>query len=125
MCAALSAAILLLAFGHADWVPVAAIVLLGLVYGSIQAVFRSLYASLVPPGQAAEMFGFNAVAGRLSAALGPLVFGVAAALFGSQTWALCLLLLPLAAGAWLLATAGLGGNGIAGDGRADGPRKEG
>jgi len=107
MCAALSGAILLLAFGRADWVPVAAVVLLGLVFASIQAVFRSLYASLVPPAQAAELFGFNAIAGRLSAALGPLIFGVAAAVFGSNTWALCLLFLPLGAGAWLLAAAQL------------------
>jgi UMF1 family MFS transporter len=102
MCAVLAGAILLLALGRADWVPVTAVALLGLVFASIQAVFRSLYASVVPPAQAAELFGFNAVAGRLSAALGPLIFGAAAAAFGSSTWALCLLFLPLAAGAWLL-----------------------
>jgi len=110
-CAVLAGAILLLAFGRADWVPVTSIVLLGLVFASIQAVFRSLYASLVPPAQAAELFGFNAVAGRLSAALGPLVFGLVAAAFGSNTWALCLLFLPLAGGAWLLAAADLTGSG--------------
>jgi len=115
MCTALSGAILLLAFGHAEWVPVAAVALLGLVFSSIQAVFRSLFASVVPAGQAAELFGFNAVAGRLSAALGPLIFGVAAAAFGSNTWALCLLFLPLVAGAWLLATAHLTGHGWAGE----------
>jgi UMF1 family MFS transporter len=107
MCAVLAGAILLLAFGKADWVPVAAIVLLGLVFASIQAVFRSLYASVVPAAQAAELFGFNAVAGRLSAALGPLIFGIATAVFGSNTWALCLLFVPLAGGAWLLAAATL------------------
>ncbi len=117
MCVALSGAILLLAFGRADWVPVAAVALLGLVFASIQAVFRSLYASLVPSAQAAELFGFNAVAGRLSAALGPLIFGVAAAAFGSSTWALCLLFLPLAAGGWLLAVADLAGHGAI-EGRA-------
>lgn len=111
MCVALSGAILLLAFGHADWVPVAAVVLLGLVFASIQAVFRSLYASMVPPAQAAELFGFNAVAGRLSAAVGPLIFGVAAALFDSSAVALCLLFLPLAAGTWLLSAADLAGQG--------------
>ena len=114
MCVALSGVILLLAFGRADWVPVAAVVQLGLVFASIQAVFRSLYASLVPPAQAAELFGFNAVAGRLSAALGPLIFGVAAAAFGSNTWALCLLFLPLSAGAWLLAAVDLTGRGATG-----------
>jgi UMF1 family MFS transporter len=113
MCAVLAVAILLLAFGKADWVPVAAVVLLGLVFASIQAVFRSLYASVVPVEQAAELFGFNAVAGRLSAALGPLLFGVAAAVLGSNAWALCLLFLPLAGGAWLLAAADLAGHGAA------------
>ena len=108
MCAKLAAAILLLAVGRGVWVPAAAVGLLGLVMASTQAVFRSLYASQVRPAQAAELFGFNAVAGRLSAALGPLVFGFAAAALGSETWALFLLLLPIAAGVWLLVVTDLG-----------------
>jgi UMF1 family MFS transporter len=98
---------------------VTAVVLLGLVFASVQAVFRSLYASLVPSAQASELFGFNAVAGRLSAALGPLVYGVTAAIFGSNTWALCLLFLPLAAGACLLAAADLSGHRSAGEEAAE------
>lgn len=107
MCTLLAGAILLLAFGRAAWSPVLAIVLLGLVFASIQAVFRSLYAGLVPLDKAAELFGFNSIAGRLSAALGPLLFGAAVAVLGSQTWALCLLLVPLAAGVALLFSADL------------------
>jgi UMF1 family MFS transporter len=107
MCTLLAGAILLLAFGRAAWSPVLAIVLLGLVFSSIQAVFRSLYAGLVPLDKAAELFGFNSIAGRLSAALGPLLFGAAVAVLGSQTWALCLLLVPLAAGVALLFSADL------------------
>jgi UMF1 family MFS transporter len=103
MCVVLGGAVLLLAVGRGDWVPAAAITLLGLVYASIQANFRSLYASLVPPQQAAEMFGFNAIAGRLSAALGPLVFGAVLSASGSSAVALLLLLVPLAAGTFLLA----------------------
>ncbi|HPE00429.1 MAG TPA: MFS transporter [Burkholderiaceae bacterium] len=103
MSGVLALAILLLAFGHGTWVPAVAAVLLGLIFGALQAVFRSLYASLVPPRQAAELFGFNAVAGRLSAAIGPLIFGAASSMLGGPTWALCLLLVPLAAGALLLA----------------------
>jgi UMF1 family MFS transporter len=110
MCATLVAAMLLLAFGSADWVPRTAVALLGLVVASIQAVFRGLFASVVPQAQAAELFGFNAIAGRLSEALGPLIFGAATAAFGSNTWALCLLILPLVAGAWLLATTDLAGS---------------
>ena len=110
MSAVLAVAILLLAFGHGAWVPGTAVVLLGLVFGSLQAVFRSLYASLVPSHQAGELFGFNAVAGRLSAAIGPLIFGVASTALGGPTWALVLLLVPLAAG---LALLGLGQTGPA------------
>jgi UMF1 family MFS transporter len=80
------------------------VVLLGLVYGSLQAVCRTMLALLVPPEKAAELFGFNAVAGRLSAALGPLAFGAVAAASGSETAALCSLLVFLAAGAAVLHT---------------------
>ncbi len=100
MCLILGTALLLLAIGSAGWAPVA-VVLLGLVVAPLQAVFRALYAAHVPPAQMAELFGFNAVAGRLSAALGPLLFGVVAALAGTVS-ALLLLVLPLAAGLWLL-----------------------
>jgi UMF1 family MFS transporter len=102
MCALLAIAILLLAFGRAVSAVVLAVVLLGLVVASIQAVFRSLYAGLVPLDKAAELFGFNSIAGRLSAALGPLLFGAALAVLGSSVWAQVLLLIPLAAGVALL-----------------------
>lgn len=98
MCVLLGAALLLLALGTAPWTPAAAAVLLGLVIAPVQAVFRALFAAYVPPSQMAELFGFSAVAGRLSAALGPLLFGVATAAIGTAA-GLLLLLLPLAAGA--------------------------
>lgn len=107
MCLGLGAAIALLAAGSGDWVPVAVIVLLGFVFAPIQANFRALYASLVPPHRAAEMFGFNVIAGRLSAAIGPLVFGAVATWLGGNTVALLVLLLPLGAGVVLLLTADL------------------
>jgi UMF1 family MFS transporter len=100
--AILGVAILVLAFGTGTGAAVAVIVLLGLVYGSLQAVCRSLLALLVQPEKAAELFGFNAVAGRLSAALGPLVFGAVAAASGSETAALLSLLAFLAAGVAVL-----------------------
>lgn len=107
MCLALGAAVVLLAVGKGDWVPVAVVVLLGLVFAPIQASFRALYASLIPRHRAAEMFGFNVIAGRLSAAVGPLVFGAVAAWLGGNTVALFVLLLPLAAGVILLLAADL------------------
>jgi UMF1 family MFS transporter len=103
MSAVLGVAVLLLALSTRPWVPLAAVALLALVFGSMQAVFRSLYASLVEEDRAAEFFGFNSFAGRLSAAIGPLLFGSAAALLGSQSLALFILLVPLAAGVVLLA----------------------
>jgi UMF1 family MFS transporter len=105
MCALLAAALLLLALGTAPWTPAAAAVLLGMVIAPVQAVFRALYAAHVPPQQMAELFGFSALTGRVAAALGPAVFGVASAVLGIGP-ALLLLLLPLAAGAVLLLRAG-------------------
>lgn len=104
MIAILGAAILLLAFGTDEATPTVVVALLGLVYGSIQAVCRSLFALLVAEGNSGEMFGFNAIAGRLSAALGPLLFGAIAAATGSQAAALVSLLAFLAAGAAIFAS---------------------
>jgi UMF1 family MFS transporter len=97
--AILGAALLLLAFGTWRATPVAAVVLLGLVYGSVQAVCRSLFALLAAQEKAGELFGFNAIAGRLSAALGPLVFGAVAAATGSESAALASLVVFLLAAA--------------------------
>ncbi len=102
--AILGVSLLLLAFGTGTVTPVLVICLLGLVYGSLQAVCRSLFSLLVRPEKSGELFGFNAVAGRLSAALGPLFFGVVAAITESETAALVSLLAFLIAGAAVLST---------------------
>jgi UMF1 family MFS transporter len=104
MIAILGAVILLLAFGAGKYTPLVVVALLALVYGSIQAVCRSLFALLVGHEKTGEMFGFNAVAGRLSAALGPALFGAIAAATGSQAAALVSLLLFLAAAAALFSS---------------------
>jgi UMF1 family MFS transporter len=98
----LGCGVVLLAFSEAAWTPTLAFVLFGFVYGSVQALYRAFFASLVPMQRAAEFFGFNAVAGRLSAAAGPIVFGVVATLWGDSA-ALLTLLLPLLLGIMLLA----------------------
>ena len=110
MSGALACAVLLLAFSAASWAPAAAIVPLGLVFAALQSNFRAMYADLVPADQAAELFGFNAIAGRLSAALGPMIFGFVSAL-GGTTWALCFLLIPLAVGVALLLRVRLSSDG--------------
>lgn len=70
-----AAAILVMAFGQGRAAAALVIVLLATGLGSTQALLRGMYARLVPPAQAAEFFGFNALAGRLSAMFGPLLFG--------------------------------------------------
>ncbi len=77
---------------------------LGLVLGSTQSLFRSLFVDMVPPDRASEYFGFHALAGRASSALGPLLFGVVGALTGSQRWAMASLAVFFIVGAAVLAT---------------------
>jgi len=59
-------------------------VIAGLGLGPIQAASRALMASLTPPGQEAEMFGFYAFCGKSSSVLGPLVFGAVSYLLGGN-----------------------------------------
>jgi UMF1 family MFS transporter len=60
-------------------------VIAGLGLGAIQAASRTLMATLVPPGRAAEFFGFYALVGKTGAVLGPIVFGVVSrAMHGNQ-----------------------------------------
>ena len=97
-------AVCLMAFGSGAYVPVVVVVLLATVFGSTQAVMRGVYALLIPPAQAGEFFGFNALAGRLSAAMGPLLYGIVSAATGSAQAAILSVLVFLAAGALVLAT---------------------
>jgi UMF1 family MFS transporter len=75
---------------------------LGLVLGSTQALFRSLFAAMVPADRASEYFGFHALVGRASSALGPLFFGVVSAVTGSQRVAMASLALFFVAGGVVL-----------------------
>ena len=65
---------------------VAALAALGI--GSIQATSRTWVAQLTPPERAGEFFGFMGLAGRASAVLGPLIFGLSSDWFDSQRVAL-------------------------------------
>jgi UMF1 family MFS transporter len=76
---------------------------LGVVLGSTQSLFRSLYAGMVPAERASEYFGFHTLVGRASAALGPLAFGIVSALSGSQRVAMASLALFFIAGGLVLA----------------------
>jgi len=94
--------ILLMALGTGPHVPLALVLLLGLVIGSSQALLRAIYSRLIPPQHAAQYFGFQTLAGRLSAILGPLLFGVVSSATGNQRLAVLSLLVFMGLGAWLL-----------------------
>jgi MFS transporter, UMF1 family len=78
-------------------------VLLGLVLGSTQTLFRSLLATMVPAERASEYYGFHAFMGRASSALGPLFFGTVSTIAGSQRLAMASLAVFFIAGGIVLA----------------------
>jgi MFS transporter, UMF1 family len=49
---------------------------IGLVQGGVQALSRSFYARLIPPGQTAEYFGFYDLLGKFAVMLGPALMGL-------------------------------------------------
>src|SRR5208282_6448257 len=61
---------------------------IGLVLGGCQALSRSLFASFVPAGRSAEFFSFFAMSNRVSAMLGPLVYGTLLTVTGDTRMAL-------------------------------------
>ena len=96
------AALLLMVFGRGAWVPAGVVVLLAIVLGSTQAMMRSMLAQIVPIDRAAEFFGFNTLAGRLSAALGPVLFGAISTITGDSRVAVMSVLVFILGGAGLL-----------------------
>jgi len=80
--------IAIMALGQGENVPLTVAIIAGLVIGSSQSLCRSIYAQMIPSDRSSEFFGFNALVGRASAALGPLVFGVVNAATGSQRMAM-------------------------------------
>jgi len=68
-------------------------VLTGIIIGGSQAPARSLLAKLVPVDKACQFFGFNGFANKISASLGPVIFGGISWATGSQRWALASVLI--------------------------------
>ena len=66
------------------WIGVAA----GVGMGASQCVSRSMMAMMTPKAKVAEFFGFYGIFGKLSAAIGPFVFGLVSAVSGSQRTAM-------------------------------------
>lgn len=63
-------------------------VLVGMVQGGVQALSRSLFASMIPRQLSGEFFGFFAVFEKFAGILGPALFSVAILLTGSSRAAL-------------------------------------
>jgi UMF1 family MFS transporter len=95
-------AVTIMVFSTNPATPLVLAILLGLVFGSTQAFCRGWFARLIQINQATELFGFNALAGRLAAILGPLLFGVISSLTGDQRLAMGSLALFLGVGTILL-----------------------
>ncbi len=75
----------------------------GLVMGGIQALSRSMYASLIPVDKAGEFFGFYNMMGKFAAVLGPLLMALVSLGTGSNRLAvLSVMVLFIAGGLTLL-----------------------
>lgn len=76
--------------------------MVGMVQGGSQSLARSIYSQLVPASKATEFFGFMSLSGKVSAALGPAVFGLTAALTGTSRLAILSVMFFFLAGMWFL-----------------------
>jgi len=78
-------------------------IIIGCVQGGVQGLSRSLYASLIPPDQPGEFFGFYNMITKLSHVLGPTLVGITA-IYSDRPQFVLMTLLPLfVIGALLLA----------------------
>jgi UMF1 family MFS transporter len=75
---------------------------IGLAQGGIQALSRSMYARMIPPGRTAEFFGFYNMLGKFAAIFGPVMMGWVGALSGSPRIGILSLLVLFAGGAYIL-----------------------
>lgn len=75
---------------------------IGLVQGGVQALSRSLFARLIPPGRSGEYFGFFNMLGKFSSILGPVLAGTVALLAGSQRFGILSIVVLFSAGLLLL-----------------------
>ena len=77
-------------------------VLIGLFVGPAQSASRTLMARLAPPDQRTEMFGLYALSGKLTAFMGPFLFGAATSLFQTQRAGMAMVVVLLTVGGVLL-----------------------
>ena len=77
-------------------------VLIGTSQGGIQSLSRSLFSRIVPPHQAAEFFGFYNLFGKFTTIVGPVLVGIATALWGKAELGIAILTVPFLLGGFLL-----------------------
>jgi UMF1 family MFS transporter len=94
--------ILLMVFSTHPATPIVLAVLLGTVLGSTQSLCRGLFAQMIHSAQAAELFGFNALVGKMSSILGPLMFGLISSVTGNQRLAVASLFVFFCLGGMIL-----------------------
>lgn len=91
--------LIVMGFSTHPQTPILVAILTGIVVGPTQSLCRGWFAAMIAPEQSGEMFGFHALVSRVSAILGPLMFGLVSSATGSQRLAvLSLLLLVLGSG---------------------------
>ncbi len=76
--------------------------MVGLVQGGSQALSRSLFGAMTPKARSAEFYGFFDISSKFAGIAGPLLFGLAATLFGSSRMSIISLIIFFVAGAVLL-----------------------
>ncbi len=77
-------------------------IIIGTVQGGVQGLSRSLYASLIPPEQPGEFFGFYNMVTKFAHVLGPAMVAIAAMLSDDPKWVLLTLMPLFLAGGFLL-----------------------
>lgn len=75
----------------------------GLVQGGVQALSRSLFARLIPPGRSGEFFGFYNMMGKFAVILGPLLVGGVAVITGDSRMSILAVAALFLAGGGMLA----------------------
>ena len=78
-------------------------VLVATSMGGIQALSRSFFARLIPPGQSAEFFGFYNISGKFATISGPFLVGITGQLTGHSRYGVLSILILFVVGSLLLA----------------------
>jgi UMF1 family MFS transporter len=77
-------------------------ILVGTVQGGVQALSRSLFASMIPPHKSGEFFGFYSIFEKFAGIFGPLLFDLTIAVTGASRNAILSVIAFFIAGAALL-----------------------